>query len=157
MSDEYLQDESGEGAKELEEFRSDRMKVVQLDVCSEEQVNRAVEYIKDNLEDSERGNNETVTNADKRSLSSVTSCHPSPFRSLGRGEQRRRVNIWRSGVYLYGDVQAGVRGQPVGHHQGHQSCSAINPQGQRSAPGKPSIIVASWHLNVTVLKRPKWR
>ncbi|KAF3836588.1 hypothetical protein F7725_029146 [Dissostichus mawsoni] len=33
-----LKDEGGEGAKELEEFHSDRMKVVQLDVCSEEQV-----------------------------------------------------------------------------------------------------------------------
>ena len=50
-----LQDKDGEGAKELEEFHSDRMKVVQLDVCSDEQVNEAVEYIKDNLEDSERG------------------------------------------------------------------------------------------------------
>lgn len=51
----FLQDKGGEGAKELEEFHSDRMKVVQLDVCSEEQVNQAVVYIKDNLEDSERG------------------------------------------------------------------------------------------------------
>lgn len=50
-----MQDKGGEGAKKLEEFHSDRMKVVQLDVCSEEQVNQAVEYIKDNLEDSERG------------------------------------------------------------------------------------------------------
>lgn len=50
-----LQDKGGEGAKELEEFHSDRMKVVQLDVCSDEQVNQAVEFIKDNLEDSERG------------------------------------------------------------------------------------------------------
>lgn len=50
-----LQDKGGDGAKELEEFHSDRMKVVQLDVCSEEQVNQAVEYIRDNLEDSERG------------------------------------------------------------------------------------------------------
>ena len=50
-----LQDKGGEGAKELEEFHSDRMNVVQLDVCSEEQVNEAVEYIKDKLEDSERG------------------------------------------------------------------------------------------------------
>ncbi|XP_069559663.1 D-beta-hydroxybutyrate dehydrogenase, mitochondrial isoform X2 [Brachyistius frenatus] len=50
-----LKDKNGEGAKELEEFHSDRMKVVQLDVCSEEQVNTAVEYIKGNLQDSERG------------------------------------------------------------------------------------------------------
>ncbi|XP_023281602.1 D-beta-hydroxybutyrate dehydrogenase, mitochondrial-like, partial [Seriola lalandi dorsalis] len=50
-----LKDKDGEGAKELEEFHSDRMKVIQLDVCSEEQVKQAVEYIKDNMEDSERG------------------------------------------------------------------------------------------------------
>ncbi|XP_072235186.1 D-beta-hydroxybutyrate dehydrogenase, mitochondrial isoform X2 [Leuresthes tenuis] len=50
-----LKDKGGEGAKELEEFNSDRMKVIQLDVCSDEEVNKAVEYIKDNLEDSQRG------------------------------------------------------------------------------------------------------
>lgn len=64
-----MQDKGGEGAKELEEFQSGRMKVVQLDVCSEEQVNQAAEYIKENLEDSERGaviNSHVSTNLDKR-------------------------------------------------------------------------------------------
>lgn len=51
-----MQDKDGEGAKELEEFHSERMKVVQLDVCSDDQVKKAVEYIKGNLEDSQRGN-----------------------------------------------------------------------------------------------------
>lgn len=51
-----LQDEGGEGAKELEEFHSDRMKVLQLDVCSDEQVSQAVEFIKDNLADAGKGN-----------------------------------------------------------------------------------------------------
>lgn len=49
------QDKGGEGAKELEEFRSDRMNVVQLDVCSDEQVNRAVDRVRENLPDSEKG------------------------------------------------------------------------------------------------------
>lgn len=49
------QDEGGEGAKDLETLHSDRMKVLQLDVCSEEQVNQAVDYVRENLEDSERG------------------------------------------------------------------------------------------------------
>lgn len=31
------------------------MNVVQLDVCSDEQVNRAVDYVKQNLPDSEKG------------------------------------------------------------------------------------------------------
>lgn len=49
------QDKDGEGAKELEELHSDRMKVLQLDVCSDEQVKKAVEFIRDNLQDSQRG------------------------------------------------------------------------------------------------------
>lgn len=51
----YLQDGGGEGAKELEELHSERMKVVQLDVCSDEQVERAVEVIQESLADWERG------------------------------------------------------------------------------------------------------
>lgn len=39
----------------MEEFHSDRMKVVQLDVSSDEQVDQAVEFVKDNLADSESG------------------------------------------------------------------------------------------------------
>lgn len=50
-----MQEKDGDGAKELEGLHSDRMKVVQLDVCSDEQVKKAVEYIKGNLEDSQRG------------------------------------------------------------------------------------------------------
>lgn len=50
-----LQDKGGEGAKELEEFGSDRMNVVQLDVCSDEQVNRAVDHVRENLPDSDKG------------------------------------------------------------------------------------------------------
>lgn len=51
-----LQDKGGGGAEELQALHSDRMKVVQLDVCSDELVNQAVDYVKANLEDSERGN-----------------------------------------------------------------------------------------------------
>ncbi|KAI4788554.1 hypothetical protein KUCAC02_035777, partial [Chaenocephalus aceratus] len=81
-------DKGGEGAKELEEFHSDRMKVVQLDVCSEEQVNQAVAYIRENLEDADRG------------LWAVV-------------KQRWCVNIWRSRVHLHGRLQEGVRGRVV--------------------------------------------
>lgn len=52
----YLQDRGGEGAKELEELQSEHMKVVQLDVCSDEQVEQAVEVVQASLADSkERG------------------------------------------------------------------------------------------------------
>lgn len=55
MSALYSQEKGGDGAKELEEMQSDRMKVVQLDVCSEDQVAQAAEFVRSNLEDPERG------------------------------------------------------------------------------------------------------
>ncbi|XP_071341198.1 D-beta-hydroxybutyrate dehydrogenase, mitochondrial [Trachinotus anak] len=83
-----LKDKGGEGAKELEEFHSDRMKVVQLDVCSEEQVNQAVEYIKDNLEDSERGLWAVVNNAGVSTFGEVE------FTSMDTYKQVSEVNLW---------------------------------------------------------------
>ncbi|XP_069559662.1 D-beta-hydroxybutyrate dehydrogenase, mitochondrial isoform X1 [Brachyistius frenatus] len=83
-----LKDKNGEGAKELEEFHSDRMKVVQLDVCSEEQVNTAVEYIKGNLQDSERGLWAVVNNAGVSTFGEVE------FTSLDTYKQVSEVNLW---------------------------------------------------------------
>ncbi|XP_042371922.1 D-beta-hydroxybutyrate dehydrogenase, mitochondrial-like, partial [Plectropomus leopardus] len=83
-----FKDNGGEGAKELEEFHSDRMKVVQLDVCSEEQVNQAVEYIKDNLEDSERGLWAVVNNAGVSTFGEVE------FTSIDTYKQVSEVNLW---------------------------------------------------------------
>ena len=51
----FFQDEDGEGAKELEEIKCDRMNVLQLDVCSEDQVTKAVEYVQDSLADKATG------------------------------------------------------------------------------------------------------
>lgn len=51
------QDQAGEGAMELENMHSDRLKVVQLDVCSDEQVSNAVEFIRANLDNPEKGGN----------------------------------------------------------------------------------------------------
>lgn len=45
----------GEGAKDLENIHSEKLKVVQLDVCSEEQVSQALQFITANLEDPEKG------------------------------------------------------------------------------------------------------
>ncbi|XP_008301269.1 D-beta-hydroxybutyrate dehydrogenase, mitochondrial [Stegastes partitus] len=84
----FLRDEGGEGAKELEEFHSDRMKVVQLDVCNEEQVNKAVEFIKDNLEDSERGLWAVVNNAGVSTFGEVE------FTSMATYKQVSEVNLW---------------------------------------------------------------
>ncbi|KAM4606390.1 D-beta-hydroxybutyrate dehydrogenase, mitochondrial [Polymixia lowei] len=83
-----FKDQGGEGAKGLEEFHCDRMKVVQLDVCSEEQVNHAVEYVKDNLEDSERGLWAVVNNAGVSTFGEVE------FTSMDTYKQVSEVNLW---------------------------------------------------------------
>nr|XP_005989440.1 PREDICTED: D-beta-hydroxybutyrate dehydrogenase, mitochondrial-like isoform X3 [Latimeria chalumnae] len=50
-----LKDENGDGARELKNVNSDRMKVVQLNVCSEEEVAQAVEFVRKSLKDPEKG------------------------------------------------------------------------------------------------------
>uniref|UniRef100_UPI0037E94B4C D-beta-hydroxybutyrate dehydrogenase, mitochondrial n=1 Tax=Semicossyphus pulcher TaxID=241346 RepID=UPI0037E94B4C len=83
-----LKDKGGDGAKELEEFHSDRMKVVQLDVTSEEQVNQAAEYIKENLEDSERGLWAVVNNAGVSTFGEVE------FTPMDTYKQVSEINLW---------------------------------------------------------------
>ncbi|XP_029384462.1 D-beta-hydroxybutyrate dehydrogenase, mitochondrial [Echeneis naucrates] len=83
-----LKDKGGDGAKELEEFHSDRMKVVQLDVSSEEQVTQAVEYIKDSLDDPERGLWAVVNNAGVSTFGEVE------FTSMDTYKQVSEVNLW---------------------------------------------------------------
>ncbi|KAM4533655.1 D-beta-hydroxybutyrate dehydrogenase, mitochondrial [Odontesthes bonariensis] len=83
-----LKDKGGDGAKELEELNSDRMRVIQLDVCSDEEVNKAVEYIKDNLEDSQRGLWAVVNNAGVSTFGEVE------FTSVDTYKQVAEVNLW---------------------------------------------------------------
>ncbi|XP_061615008.1 D-beta-hydroxybutyrate dehydrogenase, mitochondrial isoform X1 [Phyllopteryx taeniolatus] len=83
-----LKDKSGEGAKVLEEFHSERMKVVQLDVCSDEQVNRAAWFVRDNLEDSERGLWALVNNAGVSTFGGVE------FTSMDAYKEVSEVNLW---------------------------------------------------------------
>lgn len=45
----------GEGAKELESLHSEKLKVVELDVCSEEQVSQALRFVTANLDEPEKG------------------------------------------------------------------------------------------------------
>uniref|UniRef100_A0A3Q3IXQ7 Uncharacterized protein n=1 Tax=Monopterus albus TaxID=43700 RepID=A0A3Q3IXQ7_MONAL len=65
-----------------------RRSSVQLDLCSEEQVNQAVEYIKDNLEDSERGLWAVVNNAGMSTFGEVE------FTSIDTYKQVSEVNLW---------------------------------------------------------------
>lgn len=83
-----LKDGGGEGAKELEELHSERMKVVQLDVCSDEQVDRAVQVIQDSLADSERGLWAVVNNAGVSTFGEVE------FTSMDTYKQVSEVNLW---------------------------------------------------------------
>lgn len=49
------QDENGDGARELKNMKSDRMKVLQLDVCSDQEVTQAVDFVKRTLKKPEEG------------------------------------------------------------------------------------------------------
>ncbi|KAM6908268.1 D-beta-hydroxybutyrate dehydrogenase, mitochondrial isoform 1-T2 [Lycodopsis pacificus] len=83
-----FKDKGGAGAKELEEFHSDRMKVVQLDVCSDEQVDQAVEYVKESLEDTETGLWAVVNNAGVSTFGQVE------FTPMDTYKQVSEVNLW---------------------------------------------------------------
>lgn len=49
------QDKDGDGARELKDMKSDRMKVLQMNVCSDQEVAQAVDYVKTTLKDPEEG------------------------------------------------------------------------------------------------------
>ena len=49
------QEENGDGARELKNMKSDRMKVLQMDVCSDQEVAQAVDFVKRTLKDAEEG------------------------------------------------------------------------------------------------------
>ncbi|XP_077592198.1 D-beta-hydroxybutyrate dehydrogenase, mitochondrial isoform X2 [Stigmatopora nigra] len=83
-----LQDEGGEGAKVLEELQSERMKVFHLDVCNDQQVNRAVQFVRENLDNSERGLWALVNNADVSSFGGVE------FASMDVYKEVSEVNLW---------------------------------------------------------------
>lgn len=49
------QDENGDGARELKNMKSDRMKVLQMDVCSDQEVAHAVDFVKRTLKEPDEG------------------------------------------------------------------------------------------------------
>ncbi|CAL8312864.1 unnamed protein product [Merluccius merluccius] len=83
-----LKDDGGKGAKELEEVRCDRMKVFQLDVRSEEQVSRAVDFVRENLADRAGGLWALVNNAGLSTFGEVE------FTSMDTYQQVSEVNLW---------------------------------------------------------------
>ncbi|KAK3551670.1 hypothetical protein QTP70_021313 [Hemibagrus guttatus] len=84
----FLKDQDGEGVMELENMHSDRLKVVQLDVCSDEQVSKAVDFIRANLENPEKGLWAVVNNAGVSNFGEVE------FTSMDTYKHVSEVNLW---------------------------------------------------------------
>ncbi|KAL4635874.1 D-beta-hydroxybutyrate dehydrogenase, mitochondrial-like [Arapaima gigas] len=83
-----LKDKGEDGAVELENTHSEQMKVLQLDVCSEEQVAQAVEFVKAHLADPEKGLWAVVNNAGVSTFGEVE------FTSMETYKQMMDVNLW---------------------------------------------------------------
>ncbi|XP_067898579.1 D-beta-hydroxybutyrate dehydrogenase, mitochondrial-like isoform X2 [Heterodontus francisci] len=83
-----LKDKGGEGPKKLEEMKSDRMIVVQLDVCKDEEVARAVEFVNEHLTDTEKGLWGLINNAGISTFGEVE------FTTMDTYKQIAEVNLW---------------------------------------------------------------
>ncbi|XP_018422822.1 PREDICTED: D-beta-hydroxybutyrate dehydrogenase, mitochondrial-like [Nanorana parkeri] len=83
-----LKDKNGEGAQELENVQCDRMKVLQMNVCSDEEVANAVEFVNKHLEDPEKGLWGLVNNAGIATFGEVE------FTSLDTYKETADVNLW---------------------------------------------------------------
>ncbi|XP_051482129.1 D-beta-hydroxybutyrate dehydrogenase, mitochondrial-like isoform X2 [Apus apus] len=70
-----LMDENGDGARELKNMKSDRMQVLQMDVCSDQEVARAVDFVKRMLKEPEEGRVVNITSMLGRMASPSRSCY----------------------------------------------------------------------------------
>ncbi|XP_026056639.1 D-beta-hydroxybutyrate dehydrogenase, mitochondrial [Carassius auratus] len=78
----------GEGAKELESLHSEKLKVLQLDVCSEEQVSEALQVLTAGLDEPEKGLWAVVNNAGISTFGEVE------FTTMDTYKQVSEVNLW---------------------------------------------------------------
>ncbi|XP_063023045.1 D-beta-hydroxybutyrate dehydrogenase, mitochondrial-like isoform X2 [Melospiza melodia melodia] len=81
-------DENGDGARELRNMKSERMKVLQMDVCSDQEVARAVDFVKRTLKEPEEGLWGLVNNAGISTFGEVE------FASLDNYKEVAEVNLW---------------------------------------------------------------
>uniref|UniRef100_A0A8C1NUC5 3-hydroxybutyrate dehydrogenase, type 1 n=1 Tax=Cyprinus carpio TaxID=7962 RepID=A0A8C1NUC5_CYPCA len=75
-------------AKELESLHSEKLKVVELDVCSEEQVSQALRFVTANLDELEKGLWAVVNNAGISTFGEVE------FTTMDTYKQVSEVNLW---------------------------------------------------------------
>ncbi|XP_040284256.1 D-beta-hydroxybutyrate dehydrogenase, mitochondrial [Bufo bufo] len=83
-----LKNKGDAGVKELDSMNSDRMKTIQLNVVKDEEVNRAVEIIKENLKDAQKGLWGLVNNAGISTFGEVE------FSSMETYKEVAEVNLW---------------------------------------------------------------
>uniref|UniRef100_A0A8U8AXM7 BDH protein n=1 Tax=Geospiza parvula TaxID=87175 RepID=A0A8U8AXM7_GEOPR len=76
------------GARELRNMKSDRMKVLQMDVCSDQEVAQAVDFVKRTLKEPEEGLWGLVNNAGISTFGEVE------FASLDNYKKVAEVNLW---------------------------------------------------------------
>ncbi|XP_078266457.1 D-beta-hydroxybutyrate dehydrogenase, mitochondrial-like [Rhinoraja longicauda] len=83
-----LKDKNGEGAKKLVDMKSDRMVVIQLDVCKDEEVETAVDVVKEHLTDSDNGLWGLINNAGISTFGEVE------FTTMKTYKEVAEVNLW---------------------------------------------------------------
>ncbi|XP_063772474.1 D-beta-hydroxybutyrate dehydrogenase, mitochondrial-like [Pseudophryne corroboree] len=83
-----LKAKKGDGAQELESFHCNRMMVLQMNICSEEEVSQAVEFVRQHLEDPDKGLWGLVNNAGISTFGEVE------FTSLDSYKEIVDVNLW---------------------------------------------------------------
>ncbi|PNI24265.1 BDH1 isoform 4 [Pan troglodytes] len=83
-----MKDKGHDGVKELDSLNSDRLRTVQLNVCSSEEVEKAVEIVRSSLKDPEKGMWGLVNNAGISTFGEVE------FTSLETYKQVAEVNLW---------------------------------------------------------------
>ncbi|XP_078058090.1 D-beta-hydroxybutyrate dehydrogenase, mitochondrial-like [Mustelus asterias] len=83
-----LKDKNGEGAQTLEKMKCERMKVLQMNICTDEEVREAVEFVKSHLKEPEKGLWGVVNNAGISTFGEVE------FTSVEHYKEVADVNLW---------------------------------------------------------------
>ncbi|XP_044299219.1 D-beta-hydroxybutyrate dehydrogenase, mitochondrial-like isoform X2 [Varanus komodoensis] len=83
-----LKEQGRGGCKDLDNMKSDRMRTLQLNVCSEEDVERAVDHVTASLKDSQGGLWGLVNNAGISTFGEVE------FTSMNTYKEVAEVNLW---------------------------------------------------------------